>query len=277
MPNFFEQADSFGIVENHIQDVLALEESQSKKLLTRYKAVRQDLRDRLDFMNADTFTQQQLRGVLVQIDSAITAMEISLATGMKEQASIFALHGVNDGLTELQRFEKEFTGAVVPINVNRALVADETTNFLLNKYEASIRAYSEGLRSQLVNSLTTEALAQSPLSTVVRKLGQFFTGEEWKLLRVARTEFHNVYNMGKMNGLIETRDEVLPDLMKTLIHPMDARTGSDSVFAARLNMIVPIDEPFTYMWQGKKRIYMTPPDRPNDRSVLVPYRKSWNT
>lgn len=277
MPDFFDEVDSLGIVEEHIQQVLSLEQTQAEKLLRRYREVRRDLRDRLDSLPEGTFTSQQLRGVITQVDAAISAMSISLSGGMNQAAGAFALSGVEQSLDELQRFEKHFTGAVVPLNVNRLLAADDTKNFLINKYEASIRAYSEDVRSGLVNSMTNAMLAESPLSTVVRGLGQFFLGEEWKLLRIARTEFHNIYNLGKQKGLAATRDEVLPDLMKTLFHPMDGRTGKDSVYANRLNMIVPIDEPFRYRWGKQDRVFMVPPDRPNDRSVLVPYRKVWNT
>jgi hypothetical protein len=273
---FFEEVDSLGIVEEHIQGVLKLEEDKAKILLRRYSEIRRELRDRLDYLPNGTFTAQQLRGVLTQVDAAITAMNISLATGMKQQASIFALRGVDDGITELQKFEQHFQGAVIPININRVLVAEDTNNFLINKYDASIRAYSEDVRAGLVGSLTNSSLMEAPLSTVVKNLGAFFMGEEWKLQRIARTELHGVYNQAKANGMIEVRDETLPDLMKTLIHPMDARTGKDSVYAAQLNLIVPIDEPFRYKWAGKERVFQNPPDRPNDRAILVPYRKSWN-
>lgn len=273
--DFFEQVDTIGIVEDHVQRVLRLEESKAKALLRRYKEVRQELRDRLDRFPEGTFTNQQLRGVLVQVDAAIYAMNKGLKDGMGEVSPEVALLGVEDQIDEIQKFEKYFTGAVVPININAQLIADDTDNFLINKYEASINAYSEGIRSMLVTNLTNETLMESSLSSVVRRLGTFFQGEEWKLLRIARTELHNIYNLGKMNGMLETRDQVLPDLMKTLIHPMDARTGADSKAMAQKNPIVPIDEPFVQYWKGEKRVYMTPPDRPNDRAILVPYRKDW--
>lgn len=273
--DFFEEVDTIGIVENHVQRVLKLEESKAKALLRRYKEVRQELRDRLDRFPEGTFTNQQLRGVLVQVDAAIIAMNQSLKEGMGEVSPEVALLGVEDQLDEIQKFEKYFTGAVVPININAQLIAEDTNNFLINKYEASISAYSESVRSMLTTNLTNEMLMESSLSKVVRQLGTFFQGEEWKLLRIARTELHNSYNLGKMNGMLETRDQVLPDLMKTLYIPMDARTGSDSKALSRQSPIVPIDEPFVQVWKGQKRVYMAPPDRPNDRSILIPYRKDW--
>jgi hypothetical protein len=273
---FFDDVDAEGTVERHIQQVLKLEDSQSNKLLRRYKEVRQELRDRLDRAPEATFTAQQLRGVLTQVDAAIAAMTISLSGGMKESAGIFAMSGVEDSITELQKFEQMFQGAVVPINIDRQLVADETENFLLNRFEASIQAYSSDLRSSLVGSLTNESLMESSYSTVIRKLGAFFQGEEWKLHRIARTEFHNMYNLSKMNTFTGIRDSSLPDLMKTLIHPMDSRTGDDSKALARENPIVPIEEPFEQTWKGKKFVFMAPPNRPNDRAILVPYRKTWD-
>lgn len=272
---FFDAVDANGIVERHIQRVLKLEDTQAAILLQKYKQTRQELRDRLDRVNRDTFTAQQMRGVLVQVDAAITAMEIALSGGMREAAGVFARNGVDDGIDEIMEFQDEFQDAVIPINIDRVLVAANTENFLFNRYEASISAYSEGIRAMLAQNLANEALMESPYSTVIRKLGAFFQGEEWKLHRIARTEFHNIYNVSKMNGFTEIRNTVLPDLMKTLIHPMDKRTGADSKALARENPIVPIDEPFVQEWQGQVRKYMAPPDRPNDRAILVPYRKSW--
>jgi hypothetical protein len=272
---FFEEVDADGIVERHIQQVLKLEEAKARALLTKYRETRQELRDRLERVSADTFTAQQLRGVMIQVDSAITAMEISLSGGMREHAAIFARMGVDDGMDEIERFQEMFQGAVVPININRVLVASDSENFLFNKMEASLKTYSSGVRSMLATNLTNESLMESSYSSVIRKLGAFFQGEEWKLHRIARTEYHNVYNVAKMNGFVETRDTLLPDLKKTLIHPMDSRTGADSKALARQNPIIPIDEPFRQEWEGKVRVYMTPPDRPNDRSILVPYRDSW--
>jgi hypothetical protein len=137
-------------------------------------------------------------------------------------------------------------------------------------------SYSADIRSSVANSLTNAAIEELPLSEVVQRMSQFWIGEEWKLTQIARTELHNVYSMGKLNSLIEVRDNYLPDMKKTLFHPMDSRTGADSVYANRKNLIVALNEPFEYTWNGKKRSYMSPPDRPNDRSVLVPYRNNWN-
>lgn len=280
--DFFEEVDALGVVENHIQEVLKLEEKEARALLRRYREIRGELRDRLDRFRAEQFSAQQLRGVLTQIDAAIMAMGASLKDGMKDSAFKLAIKGVDDQLKEIRFFEKEFVerplrGAVVPINLNVNILAQDTSNFLINQYEASINAYSEDLRANLVQTLTTESLLETPYSQIVQRMGAFFQGEEWKLHRIARTELHNIYGLSKVNGMIEVRDSTLPDLMKTLIHPMDARTAEDSKFVDKLRLIVPLNEEFRYKWKGKVRSYFNPPDRPNDRSVVVPYRKEWDS
>lgn len=274
---FFDEVDSSGVVESHIQKVLKLEDGQAKVVLRRYREIRQELRDRLDATRANTFTAQQLRGVLAQVEGAISAMTSNLKGEMADASELAAMQGIENLLSEMRSFDKMFTGAVVPINLNVALVGEETSNFLLARHDASLDAYGQDLIGQITQQLTNAALQEMGYSDVVSKLGQFFVGEEWKLHRIVRTELHNVYNIGKLNGMGELKDRYIPDMMKTLIHPMDSRTGADSKYAARLNLVVPIDEPFVYKWKGETRSYMAPPDRPNDRSILVPYRKEWGT
>ncbi len=273
---FFDEVDSIGIAEDHILSVVKLEDKEARALLQRYREVRQELRDRLDTLRGDTFTAQQLRGTLLQVDLAIDAMSKGLRDGMGNATQQLSIVGVENLLKEIKTFEDRFTGAVVPINLNAALIASDTANFLLNQKEASIDAYSESIRAGITNSLTNAVIEQKPLSTVVRELGQYFQGEEWRLERIARTELHNVYSQGKLSTMRELRDSgSVDDLEKALVHPLDKRTGEDSKYLAKLNPIIPIDEYFEYRWAGKKRRFLVPPDRPNDRAILVPYREEW--
>lgn len=276
MPDFFEEVDSTGVIEDHIQKVLALEESESKKVLRAYRQIRGDLRDRLATTRKGSFTAQQLRGTLAQVEAAITAMNASISGEMEDAASTMAILGVKNLTKEMSRFDKKFLGAVVPINLDAVQIAADANALLINRMDSSLESYGQGVRTQIAQGLTNAIIAGN-LSTdeVMSKVGDYFLGEEWKLSRIVRTELHNVYNTGKLTGMQETQENYIPDLQKTLMHPMDARTGADSVYAARLKLIVDIDEEFSYTWKGKVRTFMVPPDRPNDRSILVPFRASW--
>jgi hypothetical protein len=177
---------------------------------------------------------------------------------------------------EIKRFEKEFTGAEVPLNLDAAVVASKTSNFLFERHESSLESYSKALRQDFAMELTEAVLIGKTNSEIVMELGQKFKGEEWKLQRIARTELHNVYNISKINNMVELKESGdIPDLMKTLFHPMDDRTAKDSKALNSKNPKIPIEEPFKFKWKDEERIFMAPPDRPNDRAILLPYRPDW--
>lgn len=272
---FFDNPLIMQIVGQHIKDVDNLTEEESKKLLRRYKHIRQELRDRLDYMPEGSFSAQKLRVILVQIDAALAANKESLLEGMKEGSTKASKLGIRNLIKEITKFSEEFDGAEVLVDLDAVMLAGEADQYLFNRYESSISAYTENTRANFFRYMSDAMIQQQNLSQVTQGLGKFMQAEEWRLMRLARTELHHVYNHSKQVGLFEYAKED-PKLMKGLFHPMDARTGEDSKKADRLNLVVPVDEPFEYTFQGKKRVFMTPPDRSNDRSVLIPYKKSWD-
>jgi hypothetical protein len=273
---FYEEADSTGIVEDHIQAVLHLEESEASRVLFRYQDIRKDLIDRLSRIPPGTINAAHLRGVLAQVNGAVEAMTKHLAGETIDSSYKAALSANEDLLSETRVFDEQFLGYVTPINLNAALLADDTANFLVDRYQTNLAAYGNDLMTQISNGLFSASIGEKSSEEVVGSISQFFTAEEWKLRRIVRTELHNVYNLAKIQGM-KTIDDQIPGsrLMKTLMHPLDDRTGKDSMYAARLNLVAGITEPFEYMWLGKLRQFLCPPDRPNDRAILVPYRPEW--
>ena len=276
---FFEDSTVVELIQSHIERVSNLEEQQQRKLIRVFKRVRQDLQDRLLTIPEGTFTEQQMQVTLVQVTAAIEAIKRDLKTGMVDASEILGLQGVKDLVREVTKFEKKFTGSIQPININAAIVATRAQTFLVNKYQASLDAYGEGLRAQITGeiaqSMITRDTTQRTVSQLVGSVGKFFIGEEWKLNRIVRTELHNIYNFTKMMSMGDAKDQGLPDLKKSLMHPMDDRTGEDSKKLAKENPIVDIDEPFRFKFKGTERVFLFPPDRSNDRAILVPYRAEW--
>jgi hypothetical protein len=275
--SFYDEVDSQGIVEDHIKAALQLQADESDKVLSSYGQVRDRLVSRIATLPPGSFTAQHLRGVLAQVQGAIEAITSQLQGNMIDSAFDSALSGVDDLLSEIKTFENKFTGAVTPINLNSALLAQDTSNLLVTKYKTNLDAYGNDLYTQITNGLFSASIGETSHEEVVGRIAQFFTAEEWKLRRIVRTELHNIYNLGKMRGMGELADNQIPDLKKTLMHPMDSRTGDDSKYASQLGLVANIDEPFEYIWKGQTRSFMAPPDRPNDRSILVPYRAEWGS
>ena len=277
--SFFQDETVQDLVQGNIERLETLEEKQAQKLLLSLREVRTQLMDRLATIPEGTFTEQQLNVTLIQVQTAIQAINKRLKDEMFDAADLFGERGVSDLAKEINRLNKKFIGSVTPLNLDAIALSLDTKNFLINKHEASIDAYSADLRAQITSQITQSMIArdstQRTVSRLVGDVGKFFMGEEWKLTRIVRTEMAGMYNFAKMNGMAELQEERLPDLMKTMMHPMDKRTGKDSKALAQENPIIPIDEPFKFKWNGKTRVFYSPPDRPNDRSVLVPYRRAW--
>lgn len=275
MPNFFEEVDSTGIVEQHIKAALALQNDEAKTIMKRYREERLNLIDQISRYPRGTFTRQHLTGVLAQVEGAITAINKNLAGETVQSAQKSAIQGVNGLLKEMRTFDEKFTGAVTPINLNAALVAADTSNLLVARYKTNLDKYGKNLYAEISNGLFSAALGETSYDEVVGRISNYFTGKEWELHRIVRTELHHVFNVARLKGMQELDDEDFPDLMKTLMHPMDSRTGDDSKYAARLHLVAKVDEPFKYKWDGAYREFMAPPDRPNDRAIMVPYRQEW--
>ncbi len=273
---FFSNPTVTQLIESNIQRVVKLEKAQSEKLLVDYKAVRIELVDRLLNAQVGTFTQQQLRVTLVQVEAAIQALTTKLNQTFDSAVNILGEQGIKDLTKEIESFSGEFEGSVQPIPLAPVLIAQEAKNFLFNQYQISLEAYGQDVLQNVARGLTQALIARDSFGQVVQKLSKFLKVEEFKLARIARTELHNVYNLSKLQGMRQVKADLIPDIMKTLIHPIDDRTGEDSKKLAKINIIVPVDKPFKFKFKDEERVFMTPPDRPNDRAILVPFRKAWD-
>lgn len=278
MEEFFTDSEVEDIALDHIEAIQSLSEREAERVTKAYKRVRQELRDRLDALGSGTFTAQKTRGAMMQVDLALNKMAQDVNDEMDSSSLTASTMGIENLIKEIEKWNKKFTGAVLPINLNVVAVATDVSEMLFNKREASLRAYNESIRSQMANSIADATIAQSTMGELVTNIGRFFLGEEWKIQRIVRTELHNVYNKGKIRGMTDlwgNGEGDIPDLKKTLFHPMDSRTGEDSKRLNRNNPIVLIDEPFVEYSTGKRLEYQSPPNRPNDRAILIPFREEW--
>lgn len=275
---FLEDSEVQDIAQAHIERIVSFETKEADRIVKVYRKIRGELRDRLDSLPGGTFTEQRLKGVLLQVDGAIHAINRDLQSEMDSSAQGAAERGIDDLTTELQKYNKKFTGAVLPINIDAVAVATDTKNFLFNQYDSSMENYTTLKRSQFARGLTESVIMEDSISDVISKINKTLMTDEWKAQQIVRTELHNIYSVGKLNAMGElwqNGEGDIPDLKKGLFHPMDSRTGADSRYVNRLELVVPLDQPFKYRWDGKVRTFMAPPDRPNDRAILIPFRSSW--
>lgn len=128
----------------------------------------------------------------------------------------------------------------------------------------TVGAFEEVMRAGVISGATwdemrTDLVEQSP----------FLQGKprHWAE-RILRTEQMGAQNRAGWES-IRAADDDLGDMLKIISCVFDGRTGADS-YAVHGQIRRP-DEPFE-TWFGAM---MHPPDRPNDRAVVVPHRMSW--
>jgi len=276
--SFFSDETVQDVANEHADIIMGLSEKESKRIISAYERVRRELRDRLDRIQPGTYTAQKMGSTLAQLDLALSKMGKGLIGDMKDSVQSTAETGIEHLIKELQKWNKVFEGAIQPINIKSVEAAANTTKFLFNQYDASIETYNSFLRGKMAQSLTESVIAQDTTGDVMTRLGRVFQGEQWKLEQITRTELHGIYSRGKLAGmgrLWGDGEGTIPDLKKTLFHPMDKRTGEDSIRLNANNPVVNVDEPFVESSLGYKVEYMAPPNRPNDRAILIPYREAW--
>lgn len=272
---FFEDIDTLSILERNSDKLEGLQMNSARKLLKEYKRAREELKAQMLMTPSGTFTEARLNATLVQLEASIAQLERQISPILRSFFDVITESGIEDSAKEVNAMEKLFMGASRPIDIDAVMETTDPSNFLFNQFESSISTYNEQLRNGFQQSLTQALLQQKSWSQAVWDMEQVFGQTEYILARIVRTELHGIYSGAKFNGMLNIRDNYLPDMMKTLYHPMDSRTGDDSKKAASMNLIVPLDEPFRYSFKGKERVFHFPPDRPHDRSILIPYRKSY--
>lgn len=277
---FWEELTGIKILERNVARLEGLELNQVRKFIKIFKQARKELVNRLLITPDNTYTEAKLETALSQIDQALIALEQRLKPELSFGFETLHEQGVEDAGKEINRFEKHFNGVTGLIPIDPLIEATDPENFLFNQFQVSVNTYSLDLRKEFQRVLGQSLLQQKTWTQAVNDMENVFAANEYKLARIVRTELHQIYNVSKLNGFKRIQTDYLPDVRKTLYHPMDIRTAEDSKTAAQKNLIVDLDKPFVYTFkQGDKDItrrFMTPPDRPNDRSILLPYRSSYD-
>ena len=262
--------------QNHIRRVVGIENTEARVLLNHYRQAFKEISEQLLSTQSNTFTEAKLITMMNQIKVGIRAIEARIRGDLKSSFNFITEQGLEDAVKEVNTLEREFNGINQLVPLDEILASTIPDNFLFNNYTSSIESYNESIRSGMQNIMTQGILQRKTLSQVVFDVQQAVKLNEWKAHRIVRTELHQIYNVAKMSGLGDIKKKFLPDLKKSMVHPMDERTGEDSKQLAVKNPIIDIDKPFKQNYNGKELVFMTPPNRPNDRAILIPYRVSYD-
>lgn len=252
-----------------------------------YKEARGEIVDRLRVLArgkmGDSVEARSLQAMLAQIDSVLEQTAKQLREQLKDVSSSAAELGARHAGEEFGVLAKHFTGTEPVVGVQKAAVVrglvKGVDSSLLARHRIQSRTWSANAISSMERTLALSAMTGKPMDQVIDDVvgADGFEMERWRAERIVRTESSYAHNAGKQSAMEETAEEFDVDMHKRLLEHFDDRTGDDSFLLH--GQTVPVGEPF--VWRTKRRgswvtiEYMFPPNRPNDRAVVIPWDPSW--
>lgn len=243
-----------------------------------------------------TFTGEQMKAALAQIRQVLLELRAGMQKSLVDGALLAADRAAGDTVDYLGRVDSHFRGVgTQPIALDEAAMfeqarvgarssilrrigssgdgvpgapaAEQAAKMgILDRYGLNtIGSFEEVLQRGLLTRKPWEAVKADIVGS-----SPFLQGKPafWAE-RIVRTELMGAYNRAGWEANREADDQ-LGDMVKILSATFDDRTGADS-FAYHGQIRRP-DEAFE-AWGGL--YYQHPPNRPNDREIVVPHRISW--
>lgn len=233
----------------------------------------------------DSFTAAQMRAALAQVRAVLAPLQHGLLQSAQEIGKESAEQGAGDAVDYIQRAEQEYRGSARPIPFDTASMVDEAVRGsdasvlrrlagdpahpaqpgVLQRYgTGTIGLFEQAMQQRLIQGKSWDEARQDLVDA-----SPFLQGKPafWSE-RILRTESMFQHNAAGQQTLEQVHDAV-GGMLKVLCATFDARTGSDSI--AVHGQVRRVSEAFQ-SWFGP---YMHPPNRPNDREVVVPHNVAW--
>lgn len=255
-----------------------------------YEQSRVDLEKKLGALTragkGQRFEAHHVRQALVQVTTAIQEVERGIEAHLGATGKIAVKLAPRHIVDTVTKLEGHFGAETPVIQARQAAVflgADrKVPPSLLDRYKRSSRFYGapvvKKIREQLALSIVQGESVDEAVARVAGTSG-VFAGAGWRAERIVRTELSYSYGVSKQAGLVELGAEV-PRMKKRLVATFDDRTGQDSEDLD--GQTVDVAAPFVWKVKNAKGNltgevveYMHPPNRPNDREVMIPWLAGW--
>ncbi len=245
----------------------------------------------------DTFTAHQRRVVIAQLRAGIRALSIRMGEELAAHAREAATEGASTTVRNIHQLEAHYTGTtpVLPVEEasrfvgaygpgRRSLLRDASMHGGL-RISTSMARYGAYLVTGFEQDMAQSLIRGETLDGAIDRIQTRGDLEWYAAERIARTESAHAFNQSA-NDSIEVAREVLPDITNRWCEhisditgaPFDNRVAADSVamhgqIANRgLFTMPPSERVDSKRWNLK---FAFPPNRPNDRAVVAPWRPHW--
>jgi hypothetical protein len=237
-------------------------------------------------LGKETFTHQQLRSTLAQVQAVTKDLNKHLKTHLFDQAKPAARRGAEGVAQYMTAADKAFRGAgTQPLALRTAamleageegaessildrILEDQSHPSRMGVLQRYGVAVIDHFERQLRKGVVARKSRAEMVDDLVEESPFLKAAPRFWAERIVRTELHHALNRGQYEAT-KKADEQLGDMVKIISSVFDDRTGADS-FAVHGQIRRP-EEAFE-SWYG---LFQYPPDRPNDRGVVVPHRVAW--
>lgn len=280
------------VIDLHRRQLAGLIETQGVgRLREIYRRSEDELREKLERLarigRGQTFGAHHLRLVQAQVSQGVHQLEGGIKDVLVDRGAV-GLKLAPEHVAEAANKLHEGFGSPTPI-----VQAEQMATFqglyrgvppsLLDRFEKSSRLYGQPVVNKIRDELSLSIIQKESMDAAVdRVIGTsgIFHGQRWRAERIVRTELSWGYGVAKQRGMEVLRDQHVPGLQKRLVATFDNRTGMDSKDLD--GQTVDVDKPFIWHVRNSKGrvkrtvLYMQPPNRPNDREVVIPWNPGWS-
>ena len=213
----------------------------------------------------DRYFTQETRVIVAQarVVAEVLGAEYGdhIYTVIKQVGHDAATRGRDSLVHEIEAWGPEFTGSMRRlVRVHEA--SDALDPGLLDYYRVSRETYGMEAIDKMHRILALANLSGETVAQTTDKLSQVMALPAWRADRIVRTEQAFALSRRRLLDLRALGEDHL--WRKQLIATFDDRTADDSKFVH--GQVRRLDEPFI---DNKGRHYQYPPNRPNDREVMV--------
>lgn len=243
------------------------------------RAIREIERD-LAKARPGSWTAAQSAATLAQLAEAtrgLSERQLGLLRRALPGIARVAMDDVADYLTQL---DEAYLGAVRPLRWDSLEWLEGYRRPLLRSrlriYRRSFARYGAAAVDGIESAVARAALIGKPWTDAREEVMDIVRdqveGKQWMVDRIVRTETASVYSSTTMAALYE-EDEAEDPMLKKLVAVWDKATGLDSKMLHGQTRRV--TELFTDVVRGTT--FDAPPNRPNDRELIVGWRASWGS
>lgn len=231
----------------------------------------------------DAFTSQRTSATLLQVQAVLADLSKGMKGALIDNAKTAAKKSAEGVISQLEDLDKLYRGiGVQPLALDQARLFDRAImgaeSSVLHRLSGSaegggiLQRYGTAVIENFEERLQLAAITREPWAdtrNALIKESPFLQGApaHWAE-RIVRTETMAALNRGTFEATRQANDE-LGDVVKILCATFDNRTGADS-YAVHGQIRRP-EEAFQW-WEG---LYQHPPNRPNDREIVVMHRIAW--